>query len=90
MPNEQIHARIAELQASLQQQLPGYKDMLHTIHRALQNDPETVHLLTDEEIGIICAGLAKRTDTVIATSAGTKNKLANGKNIKEFELDDIM
>lgn len=87
---EIIRGRIIELQQSLQGRIPGYEKILHTIHRALQSDPETVTLLTEAEIGVICAGLSKRTGIVIATSAGTKNRLPSGKKLKEVELDDII
>lgn len=87
---EIVQSRIAELKHSLQQQIPGYEKLLHTIHRALQSDPETVTLLTEEQIGVICAGLSKRTDVKIATGAGTKGRLPSGKKLKDIDLDDII
>lgn len=75
---EQMKTKIAELLEALQKQLPGYESLLHTIHRNLANDPDTVHLLSDEEIGVICAGLAKRTGVFIA-KAEVEKKSGKGK-----------
>lgn len=58
---EQLVGKILELQEKLQQQAPGYESLLHTIHSNLSKDPDLVHLLTNEQIGIICLGLQKRT-----------------------------
>jgi hypothetical protein len=83
--SDQIKARIADLQEMLQKQLPGYESLLHTIHRNLSMDPETTQLLSDEEIGVIVAGLSKRTGIFI-TKVETEKKLKKGGKIT---LDDL-
>lgn len=80
-----IKGRIAELLTLLQQNAPGYESLLHTIHRNLAIDPDTVHLLTEEEIGIICSGLQKRTGVAIAKEEVSKMKRKGGK----VTLDDL-
>jgi hypothetical protein len=85
---DQIKARIAELRESLQQQLPNYESMLHTIHRNLANDPATVQLLTEEEIGVICAGLSKRTGVFIAAAEAEK-MVKGAKKGKKIDVDDL-
>jgi hypothetical protein len=83
--SDQIKSRIADLQIALQERLPGYESLLHTIHRNLATDPETVHLLSDEEIGVICAGLSKRTGTFISAIEAKKTS----KNLKGIKVDDL-
>lgn len=81
---ELLKARIVQLQEALQKQLPGYESLLHTIHTNLQQSPDTVHLLEDEEIGVIVAGLQKRTNTFIAVKEANKT-VKKGK----VALDDL-
>lgn len=82
-----IKQRIYDLQEKLQTAAPGYESILHTIHQALAKDPDTVHLLSDEEVGIICAGLSKRTGIVIAEAKATKRAKPGQPKIG---LDELM
>lgn len=84
--SEQIKARIADLLEALQKQLPSYESLLHTIHRNLATDPDTVSLLTEEEIGVICAGLAKRTGVFIAKVEAEKMVKGGKGKVKLEEL----
>jgi hypothetical protein len=84
----QILDKIAELQISLQKGAPNYEGLLHTIHVALMKDEELTHLLTEEQVGIICAGLAKKKNIIIAATAA-KGKLSNGKKLKDVTLEDL-
>lgn len=84
-PAETIKQQIEELKEKLQQSVPGYESLLHTIHRALAASPDTVHLLTDEQIGVICAGLKKRTNVVVFEET-VKKVSKKGK----IELTDLM
>jgi hypothetical protein len=74
---ELIISRIHELHEQLKQDAPGYASLLHTIHRNLQEDPSTVHLLTPERVGIVVRGLTKRAGVVL-----TKEKLASKSKTK--------
>lgn len=82
---EQIKSRILDLQEALQKQLPSYESLLHTIHTNLAKSADTVQFLTDEEIGIICAGLSKKTGVVIAQAEAKKVK--SGKT--KISVDDL-
>jgi hypothetical protein len=86
-----IKHKISQLQEALQQQSPGYEELLRTIHVALHKDEELVHLLSEEEVGTIVAGLGKKTNIVIANleSKSTKNKTASGKSLKEVTASDL-
>ena len=82
---DQIKGKIFDLQKSLQQNLPNYESLLHTIHVSLSKSPDTVHLLTDDEIGVICSGLSKKTQIVVATKAATTKSA-----MKNTKLGDLM
>ena len=82
---EAVIAKINELQVSLQERLPNYESLLHTIHRNLATDPDVVNILTEEQIGVIVAGLQKRTGVFIAAEVVAKVKKKTGK----IGLDDL-
>ena len=84
---DQVLSRIEELRFSLQTQAPGYERLLQTIHSALAKDEEVVHLLTEEQIGIICAGLAKKKNIVLA-AATTKSK-SESKRLSAVSVDEL-
>lgn len=88
---EQTSQKISDLQAMLQQQAPGYENLLQQIHTILAKDPDLSHMLTDEQVGIVVSGLSKKTGIVIATPVNPSKKrtLANGKPLKDATLDDI-
>lgn len=89
---QQISHRLEELQSALQTQAPGYEGLLFRIHKDLQADPDLVHLLTDEQVGVLVAGLSKKKNVVIAEpeKLKSKTKTADGKkSLKDVGLDDI-
>lgn len=81
---DQVKDKILRLRTQLQEKLPGYESLLHEIHRALAKDESTAHLLTEEEIGVICLGLQKRAGSYILEKEASK-KTKTGK----VTLDDI-
>jgi len=82
-----IKHKIAELQQLLQTQAPGYDVMLYNIHSALSKDESVVHLLSDEEIGTICAALSKKKGIILVEE---KVKASGGKKPKFTSLEDLM
>ena len=65
-----IAMEMAEIEAALNERVPGFVSILSTIHKKLRADPNIVTLLDDEEIGVIVAGLEKHTNvTIVAPSA---------------------
>lgn len=89
LPSASIIAdKIAELQVALAAGAPQYESLLHTIHVALHKDDELVHLLTEEQVGVICAGLGKKKSIVIAASTA-KTKISGGRSLKDVTLDDL-
>lgn len=87
---EQIIQKIADLQERLQLAAPGYEHLLMTIHKALHDDEEVVHLLSEENIGTIIAALAKKKNVVIIeASRKGQGKTTSGKKLSATTLDDI-
>lgn len=92
---EQIINKIGDLQARLQAAAPGYEMLLQQIHIALSKDEEVVHLLSEEQIGIIVAGLAKKKgQVIIAASQKGQGKVlgssgVGNKKLKDIELSDL-
>lgn len=85
---EEISGKIESLKEALQQRLPSYESLLHTIHRNLANDPSTVHLLSEEQIGIICAGLQKKTGVFIANAEAEKT-VKSGKKTGKVDVSEL-
>lgn len=78
--------RIAELEVSLRERHPDYEDLLQIIHRNLSEDEALVHLLSEEQIGVICNGLTKKKQILIVKEATRKS--GTGKKVAPSE-DDI-
>lgn len=75
---DRVKQLITDLQAKMSQAQPGWESLLHLIHSTLQKDPDVVHLLKDEEIGVIVSGLQHRTGIVLAVE---KSKPKKGEKI---------
>ena len=58
-----------ELEAALEQNVPGFVTLLRDIHKKLAEDPLTVTLLSREEIGTIVKGMTRHANVTIATKA---------------------
>lgn len=85
---EHISNQIETLKHQLEQNAPGYESLLHTIHVALVKDESLSHLLKEEQIGIIVAGLSKKKNIIIAeaTKTSTRAKTASGKSLKDAKI----
>lgn len=81
--------QLTTLQEELQKQLPGYENSLHRIHRTLAEDPALLHILKPEDIGVVVAGLKKKTNTVIVEDMVKKRGGSGGKRLKDIGEDDI-
>lgn len=82
----QLHEQVANLQALLLKAHPQMPILLQQIHTNLKKDEDLVHFLTEEEIGIIVAGLKTHKNIVIATNVMSKG---TNKNLKNITLDDL-
>ena len=81
-----ISTLITEMQQQLQLQQPGYESLLHRIHRDLSAREDVVHLLTEDQIGAIFAGLSKKKNIIINE---VKIKERAKKSLKQTTADDI-
>lgn len=81
----QIRNQISELQAALQIAAPGYENLLFYIHKALAADEALVHMLTEEEIGVIVGALSKKKNIVL-TNTLMKEKKKSMKSLSEEDL----
>lgn len=87
---EQMSHRISSLQAALSAAAPGYEKLLQEIHTNLAQDEEMAHLLTEEQVGVICAALTKKKGIVLAEQSKKSGTTANGgKKLKDVTLDDL-
>jgi len=82
----EIQEKLASLEAALQESTPGISTLLRDIHVNLKKDPDVVTLLSEEECGILVAGLKKQTATEIATSALKSGKK---KSLKQMTISDL-
>ncbi len=79
-----LKMKLAELESALLAAHPRMPILLKEIHTAVKNQPETVTLLSDEEIAILVRGLKQQTKTEI-TQAALKKKTAL-KNVSALDL----
>ena len=84
-----IAGKIADLEASLEANSPGYVSLLHVIHKQLGEDEALTHLLTEEQVAVICKGLYKKTQTVIAESGSKGTSVGGKKKLSSISLDDL-
>lgn len=80
----EITFKISELASMIHTAHPRMPLLLKEIHGILKADPENVTLLSEEEIGIIVAGLSKQTQTEITTAAIKKKT-----SLKNTTLADL-
>lgn len=78
--NHPLVREMEELEASLEQNVPGFVTILRDIHKKLAADPLTVTLLSREERGTIVKGMTRHANITIATKAvsktGSRKKIA--------------
>lgn len=78
--NHPLVREMEELEAALEQNVPGFVTILRDIHKKLAEDPLTVTLLSLEERGTIVKGMTRHANVTIATKAvsktGSRKKVA--------------
>jgi hypothetical protein len=80
---EEIHQRIADLQAELDASSPNIATSLLKIHSDLGKSPELLHILSEEEIATIAKGFKVQSNIQIVTA---KPKAAKKENLKDLEI----
>jgi hypothetical protein len=82
-------ARFETLRTQIETAAPGYEQLLLLIHKQLAADENMLHILSDEQVGVIVAGLSKRKNVVIAESSKTKAGTSTAKKVTK-DLSDFM
>lgn len=85
----EVKEKLTRLQDALLSSHPTIPVLLRDIHTHLRTDPEIVTLLSEDEIAIIVKGLAKQTNSVIASDIMKSPKSAANKALKNTSVDDI-
>jgi hypothetical protein len=67
--NHPLVREMEELEAALEQNVPGFVTLLRDIHKKLAEDPLTVTLLSLEERGTIVKGMTRHANVTITTKA---------------------
>jgi TATA-box binding protein (TBP) (component of TFIID and TFIIIB) len=84
---EGIKMKIAELEQSMEHDLPGYKIILSQIHKETRGQPELLYKLNDEQIAVLISGLGKIHNTEILIPK-TKEKITK-KQGQTMSADDV-
>lgn len=82
---EQVKERILALEDALLNELPEMPMILATIHKNLNQQPQLVQSLSDEDIRTVTTGLSTYTNTQIVTKKATKRK-PSLKNVSAIDL----
>lgn len=84
---EQLKMKVAELQESIEKQLPGYAVLLATIHKETAQQPELLYKLDDSEIATLIAGMGVLHKVEIVTP---KDKKKISKKVgNQMSEDDV-
>lgn len=77
--------RMNQLNGMLSNNVPGYEELLKIIHRNLSQDENLLHILDEEQIGVIINGLSRRKNIIIAdTAQKNASKKKSPKGLEDF------
>ena len=81
-----IAMEMAELEEALNQQVPGFANILRDIHIKLREDPNTVTLLSEDEIATIVKGLERHANVTLTAKAAKPTAKAKKTPISATDL----
>ena len=86
--NHPLVMEMAELQAALDSNVPGFATILKRIHEKLRADPAVVTLMSEEEIAVVVKGLSRHSQIEVVAPKAVKDakKLARGTRIGADDL----
>ena len=89
-PAEQIQFQISSLSDALSKALPTYATLLRDIRKQLNETPECVTLLSEEDISVVIRGAEKFSGFQLAESVVSKKSTAASqkKQIAQLNLDE--
>ena len=79
--------RINALQKALAAGLPNYESILYQVHRQLAEDDSLVHILTEEQIGVIVSGLSRKKNVLLVKQE--IKKVSSNKKLGQTTVDDL-
>lgn len=85
----ELQQKIISLDQAVKQNHPAMESLLQTIHRNLDKDPELVHLLKEEDIAVIIAGLEVKTKTKIIDETVKSAASGRNKSLKNIGMEDL-
>lgn len=80
-----VKDEIKKLSDVIEQNAPGYKEILFKIDKILRSYKELTYMLTEEEIGVIIFGLQKDSDIQFMQASGKGG--GGGKGSKKDKID---
>jgi len=89
---EQLQEKISRMQSLMIADNPGFETLLREIHITLHKNEDLVHMISEEEIGKIVSGLAKKERVVIAEAMSKSKSGKTSKGdvaLKNLSLDDL-
>jgi len=89
---QQLQEKISRMQSLMIENNPGFETLLREIHVTLHKNEDLVHMISEEEIGKIVSGLAKKERVVIAEamSKSKQGQTSKGKvPLNQLTMDDI-
>jgi hypothetical protein len=86
---KRLESTLADLQATLLAKDPMMPQHLRNIHATVIQYPESVHLLSDQEIALIIDGAEEHTKTMIVSEAAKKATAPRAKSLKNISVADL-
>jgi len=89
---EQLQEKISRMQSMMIADNPNFETLLREIHITLHKNEDLVHMISEEEIGKIVSGLAKKERVVIAEAMSKSKQGKTSKGdvaLKNLSLDDL-
>lgn len=86
--NLEIKTKLDDLQAAILQNHPTMPMMLRDIHKLLKSQPDTVTLMSEEEINIVIQGLEKQTNSHLV-AATLKPSKAKKESLAKVTTDEL-
>lgn len=87
---QEFYEKMCAMEQAMNERMPNFAITLREVHRAMAEDVNVVTVLTNEEIGLICAGLARHADIeILEPKKSAAKKTVGGKLAKNLNEDSI-
>lgn len=87
---QEFYEKMCAMEQAMNERMPNFAITLREVHRAMADDVNVVTVMTPEEIGIVCAGLARHADIeILEPKKAAAKKTVGGKLAKNLDEDSI-